>query len=145
MAFKLVESAHSKASTLSLPLDGSTAVTKGSVYYNDVTNGVLKAVTSSVGTTLAQFYLATESKTSGATAVTVKPLWHGDLVVADATNTTAATNILKRHVMTDAATVNNSASDTATTLAIFLCVGTVGAAASKQLLGYFLGIGQVTA
>lgn len=145
MAFKLVESVHSKAPTWSLPLDGSTAVTAGAVYYNDYANAVLKAVTSAAGKTINQIFLATETKASGATSVKVKPLFHGDVVVADCTNTTAANQILVRQVMTDLNTVNNSSSDTATNLAIFLPIGTVGPASQKQLLGYFLTLGQQTA
>ena len=141
--FKIVESAHSKLPTWNLPLDGSTAATKGYIYYNDVTNSVLKVCSSSVGTTESQIFLATESQASGALAVKVKPLWHGDVVVADCTNNTAANQLLKRQVLTDGATINNSSSDTATTAAIFFPIGTVGTAANKQLLGYFLTLGQV--
>ena len=141
--FKIVESAHSKLPTWNLPLDGSTAVTKGYIYYNDLTNSVLKVCTSAVGTTESLIVLATESQVSGALAVKVHPLWHGDLVVADCTNNSAANQLLKRQLLTDGATINNSSTDTATTAAIFLPIGTVGPASQKQLLGYFLTLGQV--
>ena len=145
MAFKILESVHSKLPTWQLPLDGSTATTAGAVYYNDTGNAVLKAVTSSAGKTINQIFLATETKASGATTVKVKPLFHGDVVIADCTNNTAANQILIPQAMTDLNNVANVSSFSASNLLIFLPIGTVGPASQKQLFGYFLTLGGQTA
>lgn len=128
-------------------LDGSTAITTGSLLYRDTTNGVVKEATSSVGITTNVVGVSTETVASGATLVGFKPVISGlhQLWEADCTSNTAANQLWKAHAMTDARTVANTSSHITTTLGVFIAVALVGINTDKKLLGYFVTAHQVTA
>ena len=126
-------------------LDGSTATTKDTLCYADTSNDVLKTATSSAGTTLTLYGVFNETLASGATTVSVTPLNESQLWEVDCTNNTATTQLYSRQILTDGATLNNSASDTATTASVFRVTEIVGAASDKKVRGYFIISHQVTA
>lgn len=128
---------------VSLPLDGSTAVTKDTLYYSDRTNKVVKAVTSTAGWTTSSLWLATRTVGSGATSAEFIPVLHAMLFECDTTANTASTQLMIRHAMTDSGTINNTTSDVATTLGIFEALSIMGAASTKKLVGRFISLGQL--
>lgn len=144
MSIRLVNS-QTKTDAFNLPLDGSTAVTKGTILYRDVTNKVGVVATSSEGDVITLGYLAQETVESGATTVLVQPITRYDRVLCDCTANTATTQLLIAHALTDGGTINNTTSDVATTLGVFVAEEIVGEASEKLLSGYFNIIGQVTA
>lgn len=145
MAFKVNDSMFSKIPYAFLKRS-ALVVTKGSLYYGDTTAaGLVKLVTSSVGNSLTQLFIARETLVSGSTDFEAIPLFPGVIVEADCTNNTAQNQLFKRHAMTDATAVANTSSDVATTLGIFYAIAIKGAAADKKLIGYFVTPGQVTA
>lgn len=125
----------------------STTYTKDTLVYRDTTNSVLKPATSSVGTTenIEGIFTDTTVTTGGSGTPTgnVQMLFPQQLYLCDCTNNTAANQLYKNQVMTDAGTINNSSTHTATTLAIFVPVAIYGAASDKKLIGYFTKLGQV--
>lgn len=130
-----------------LPLATSTTYTINQLVYRDTTNSVVKMVTSSVGTTenLEGIFTDATVTTAGSGSPTgnVQPIYPSQLYLCDCTNNTAANQLLKNQLMTDAGTIANSSSNTATTLAIFVPVAIYGAATDKKLIGYFAKVGQV--
>jgi hypothetical protein len=130
-----------------LPLATSTTYTKDQLVYRDTTNSVVKMVTSSVGTTENLEGIFTDptvtTASSGSPTGNVQPIYPGQLYLCDCTNNTATNQLLKNQLMTDAGTIANSSSTTATTLAIFVPVAIYGANTDKKLIGYFVKVGQV--
>ena len=145
---KVVDSLYSKLPVMTGQVGASTTIAVGDLLYEDTTNGVVKPVTSSAGTTLNICGIAKEAVTTGAgetATVTYTPVDSAVFVEADCTSNTAANQLHKNHAMTDAATVKNTATTVATTLGIFHALAIVGEASDKKLYGYFIKIGQVTA
>ncbi len=148
MSSKVVDTLYSKLPKQIGLVAISTTIVDGDLLYEDTSAGTMKPATSSVGTVLNIRGIATQSVTTdGATTSTVRyiPVDRAVYVVANCTNNTAANQLHKTHVMTDAANVNNTSSTVATTLGVFHALGTVGAASAKKLYGFYIAIGQVTA
>ena len=144
MAIKVSDSKYSKIPK-EYGIVSSLTLAKGTLVAHDVSNGVLVAVTSSIGTTLTLAGVLTKAVTSSDTTAEYVPLDRNVYVIADCTNNTAANQLHKRQPMTNSTAIANTSSDTATTLGIFMALHTVGAASDKKLYGYFINIGQVTA
>ena len=129
--------------------DASVAYTKGNVAYRDTSTGEVKEASSSAGTTLNIECVIAETKTTESSNPLIKaiPIVSGasQLWVADCTNDTAANQLNKAHALTDAGTVNNTATTVATTSGVFVALKQIGAASDRKLLGYFVKVGQVTA
>jgi hypothetical protein len=143
MSIKKVGSLLADGSNLGaiyLPLS-SLAVTKDTLLMADRANNVLVAATSSAATTNS-LWLARETVANTATQIKVEPVTLYDLFEADATNNSASTQVLERMVLTDAATINNTETDSAVNEGIFECLGVIGAASDKKLFGRFLTLGQ---
>lgn len=145
MAFQFVDSSASKLPHVVVPLDGATATVKGKLMYADTANAVAKNATSSAGTTTNILGICSQTLVSGATSVELQLVRDGSLVVADCTNTTAANQLMKQHVLTDALTVNNTSTHSTAVGAVFFAVAIKGVAADKKLLGYIIRVGSVTA
>ncbi len=129
---------------ISVPLDGSTALAAQSLVYKDTTNGVVKASTSSDSSLILYGYCP-EVVASGATSARILPITSSMRFECDCTNNTATNQLLKNHLLTDASTINNTASHSAAKEAVFLAEEIVGAAGDKKLVGRFLVTGIVTA
>ena len=128
---------------VSLPLDGSTAVTVDNLYYSDRSNKVVKAVTSSAGSSITSLWVATKTVASGATVADFIPVTGSMLFECDCTAATASNQLMIRHLMTDAATINNTSTDSTDLKAIFEALAVKGAASDKKLIGRFIHVGQV--
>jgi hypothetical protein len=83
--------------------------------------------------------VAVNTPAAADTVVNVIPVADAQLVEADCTASTATAQLCIRHLMTDAATVNNTTTDATTSSAVFMAIEMVGAAANKKLRGYVLG------
>lgn len=145
---KVVETNFSKLPPQNGPVGASTTIVAGDLLCDDYTNHAMIPATSSVGTTLTLQGIATNAVTTGGGGSgTVKyiPVSRAVYVVVDCTNNTASNQLCINHAMTDAATVNNTSSNIASTLGVFHALGTVGAASAKKLYGYYNVVGQVTA
>lgn len=129
------------------PLDGSTALVANSIIYRDTSNGVAKAATATVSDATNVMGVVAAAVASGATTVEFTPFVGFELQewVADCTNSTATNQLLKAHLMTDSATVNNTATHSTDINAIFIATAIVGSASDKKLRGWFAKTGQVTA
>lgn len=125
---------------ISLPIS-STAFTKDTLLMADRSNNILIAATSSAATTNS-LWLARETVTTAATEIKVEPVLFDQIYVCDCTNATASTQILERMVLTDAATINNTSTDSAVNEGIFEALAISGAASDKKLIGRFLILGQ---
>ncbi len=146
MGLRLVKDIYSSPA-VELPLDGSTAIAINSLVFRDTTNGVVKSATAALGTTLNLVGIAAKPEVSGALMADIIPLVSNpsQLWEVDCTNNTAANQLLKAQAMTNATTVANTSTHTATTLGVFIPVALSGAATDKKLIGYFVTVGQVTA
>jgi hypothetical protein len=127
-----------------MPLDGSTALTANTLVYRDTANGVVKAATAATDS-LVLYGVNLDTVASGATEARVLPLVDGQTFLVDCTNNTATTQLMKNHLLTDAGTINNTATQNATKAAVFIADSIQGAAADKKLIGRFAKTGIVTA
>lgn len=143
MSFKVIKNVASN-DAIPYVLDGSTAITKGTLLYRDTSNHVVKTATSGT-TSLIVEAIADETVASGGTEVRAIPIKKGMTVEADCTSNTAATHLYSNHLLTDGATVNNTATHNATAAAIFKALRIKGAAADKKLIGEILKSDIVTA
>lgn len=128
--------------------DASTAFTLGNLLYRDTSTGELKEMTSTVGDVTTLEGIAAETKTTEASNPTLDyfPVHDGMLVIADCTNNTAANQLNKAHLLTDAGTVNNTSSHSTDVNAVFIALAISGAAAEKKLIGrLILRLGQAAA
>ncbi len=127
--------------------DASTTFTAGSLAYRDTSTGEIKEATTTTGDATNVEGVVSDTTTSAASSpvVTLWRIMPGDLWVADCTNNTAADQLNKAHLLTDALTVNNTNTHSTDINAIFVALKVVGAAADKKLLGYIAKLGQVTA
>ena len=69
----------------------------------------------------------------------------GMLLEADTTNATAANQLGKAHLLTDAATVNNTSTHSTDIDAVFIALQMSGTTSANKLIGYIAKLGQVTA
>lgn len=128
--------------------DASTAFTTGSLGYRDTSTGEIKEMTATVGDVTTLECLITQTVTTAASDPVIEafPLVDGMIVEADCTNNTAANQLNKAHLMTDARTVNNTNTHSADVNAVFVALRQIGAASDKKLLGRIaLRLGQVAA
>lgn len=144
MAARLVGD-PSAAQRVSLPTSGSTAFTRGALVYITYASDRVDPATSSAGSTVNLVGVAAQTIASTATFLEVILINQGQIWEMDCTAATASNQLLNRQVLTDSLTVNNTSSDTATTLGIALQLANVGATADNKALFKFLVVGQVTA
>ena len=121
---------------------GSQAFVKDTLVDRDTTNSYV-APSTSASTTVKLFgVFVDKSVTTAASPVNVDviPLVSGpsQLWICDTTNATAANQLYKNQVLTDAATINNSSSNTAINTGVFVPIAIVGATTDNKLLGYFV-------
>lgn len=147
MSFKLTGKDILNTPTISVPLDGSTDLADGDLVYRDTTNGVAKAATTTVGDATNILGVVIGNPSATATSCQVLPIVASEMQLweVNCTNNTAANQLLKAHLLTDAQTVNNTSSHSTDINAIFIAVELVGAASDKKLRGFIAKCGQVTA
>lgn len=145
MAIKVVS--HSpNVEALELLATDSTTYTAGSLVYRDTSTGTIKEQTATVGDATNVEGIVTKTQTTGTSEyIKVLPIHSGMYVVADCTNSTAADQLNKAHLWTDARTVNNTNTHSTDINATFVALRIVGAASDKKLFGYITKLGQVTA
>lgn len=146
MAIKVVSSSPN-VEAVEMLADASTGFTAGNLVYRDTSTGELKEATATAGDATNVEGLVTKTQTTGSSEpyIRVLPVHLGMYVVADCTNNTAANQLNKAHLLTDAGTVNNTSTHSTDINAIFIALRVVGAAGDKKLFGYFAKLGQVTA
>ena len=145
MAIKVVTSSPNVEAVNYLATD-STTYTLGSLIYRDTSTGTVKEQTATVGDATNVEAITTKTQTTGTgTYIRALPVHLGLYVIADCTNNTAANQLNKAHLWTDARTVNNTSTHSTDINATFIALGMVGAAANKKLYGYITKLGQVTA
>lgn len=147
MAFKLTGKDILNTPTISVPLDGSTDLADGDLVYRDTTNGVAKAATATVGDATNILGVVIGNPASDATSCQILPVVASEVQLweANCTNNTAANQLLKAHLLTDAQNVNNTSTHSADTNALFVAIEIVGALTDKKLRGFIAKVGQVTA
>lgn len=146
MAFKVVSHSPNIPAEEYLA-DASTSFTIGSLTYRDTSTGEIKECTATTGDATNVEAITTKTETTGASApyIRLTPVFHGTRVIVDCTNNTAADQLNKAHLMTDARTINNTNTHSTDINAIFVALRIVGVAADKKLYGYIAKTGQVTA
>lgn len=82
--------------------------------------------------------VAVENYTTADTTILLQEVVDGDTFIANTTNNSSANHNYQRMVLTDAATVNNTGSDSTNDAAIIMQVGVVGAAGDKKILCRFV-------
>lgn len=128
--------------------DASTAFTAGNLAYRDTSSGEIKEMTATVGDVTTLECIITETATTAASNPVIEgmPIYDGMLVIADCTNDTAADQLNKAHLMTDAGTVNNTDTHSTDVNAVFIALRISGEATDKKLIGRLaLRLGQVAA
>jgi len=124
------------------PIVASTAFAQGSLTYR--ANGVLNPCDGSTETTISVFGVC--QNTSGADSdadILVTPITQGTLWLIDCTSDTAAAQLLKTHLMTDAVTLANSSTEDATSAAVAFMHELVGATTDKKAIVEFIRINGV--
>ncbi len=146
MAFKFL-SGSPNIPRVTLTADASVTFTDGSLAYRDTSTGEIKEATATTGDATNVEGIVAKTITSAASApiVEVYMVDTNTLVVANCTNNTAADQLNKAHLLTDALTVNNTNTHSTDINAIFVALGIVGAASDKKLWGRIVKTGQVTA
>ena len=148
MAFK-VATQSPNIPALEYRADASTSFTAGNVGYRDTSTGEIKEEASGAATTLTIECVIAKTETTGSSNPTIRaiPIISGpaQLWIADCNANTAANQLNKAHDLTDAGTVDNTATHDSTTAGVFVALKQIGAASDKKLLGYFVKVGQVTA
>lgn len=145
MAFRVVTSSPN-AEAIELLATDSTSYTVGSLVYRDTSTGTVKECTTTVGDATTVEGITNKTETTGTGSyIRVTPIHSGMYVIADCTNNTAANQLNKAHLLTDARTVNNTSTHSTDINAIFVALKVVGAASDKKLFGYIVKLGQVTA
>jgi hypothetical protein len=144
MAFRLV-SDPAAATKVELPTSGSQAFTRGALVFLTYASDRVDPATSTTGTTVNLIGVAAETIASTATVIDVILLEPGQLWEVDTSADIAANQIPNRHGMTNSLLLNNSGTDLATTLGVFLMLGYNGAVGDRKAIGRLLFTGQVTA
>lgn len=115
----------------------SITVAVGDALYFDRTSATVVLGTSS--SLMEDFAgVAVEAKGTSDTSVLVQQPEEFDEYIADTTNNSNAAHNYQKMVLTNASTVNNTGTDSDTTAAIFMQLGTVGAASAKKIRGRFI-------
>jgi len=127
--------------------DASTSFTQGSLGYRDTSTGEIKEATSTVGDATNVECVIAQTVTSAATNPTIDGyvIIPGQMWIVDCTNNTAADQLNKAHLLTDARTVNNTSTHSTDINAVFIALAIAGATTDKKLIGYIAKLGQVTA
>lgn len=145
MAFRCVKG-DSTSLPYNRPANGSS-ITAGNILQLDTTNNGVKiaTATSTTDTVNAIECVAVETLATSAVAAQINaiPINSQQLWEADCTNNTAANQLYLRQILTDAGTVANTSSDTATTSAFFLPLMISGIASDKKLIGRLIKLGQL--
>lgn len=146
MAIKVV-SCSPNIEAVEMLADASTSFTKGSLVYRDTSTGEIKEVTATTGDATNIEGLATKTETTGATEpyIRIYPVHLGMYVTVDCTNATAANQLNKAHLWTDARTLNNTSTHSTDVNATFVALRMVGATTDNKLYGYIVKVGQVSA
>ncbi len=146
MAFKFL-SGSPNIPRVTLTADASVTFTDGSLVYRDTSSGEIKEATATAGdaTNVEGIVAKTVTTAASAPVVEVYMVDTNSLVVANCTNNTAADQLNKAHLLTDALNVNNTNTHSTDVNAIFIALGIVGVAADKKLWGRIVKTGQVTA
>lgn len=146
MAFKVVSSSPN-VPVETYTADASTTFTKGNLCYRDTTTGEIKENTATTGdATNVEGIVATTVTTAASNPVVdLYPVHDGMRVIADCTNVTAANQLNKAHLLTNAGTVNNTSTHSTDINAVFVATRIVGAVGGTKLYGYIARLGQVTA
>ena len=135
MSFKLSQDSGS-AITVKVNIPANTTIVKDTLLALDVTNKGAIPATSASTTALIRF-VAQEALVSTASATKIRAILiePGQIWEADCTNATLATQLFIRQALTDAATVNNSTTDTAGATGVFEPYQLIGATGDKKLRG----------
>jgi len=146
MAIKVVSSSPN-VEAVEMLADASTLFTAGSLVYRDTSTGELKEATATTGDGTNIEGLTTKTETTGASEpyIRVLPVHLGMYVVVDCTNNTAANQLNKAHLWTDARTLNNTSTHSSDVNATFVALRMVGATTDKKLFGYIVKVGQALA
>jgi hypothetical protein len=144
--FKVVSSSPNIAADVYVA-DASVTFTKGNLCYRDTSSGEIKENTATTGdaTNVEGIVASTITTPASDPQVELFPIHDGLRVVADCTNTTAADQLNKAHLLTSAGVVNNTNTHSTDVNAVFVALRMVGVAADKKLYGYITRLGQVTA
>lgn len=117
----------------------SQAYTIGDAVMLDRTSDSVDVVPATSSTTTKEIYaIAMETVASTATSLLVAIIEPSQVWECESANNTSANHIGQRAVLTDANTVNNTGTDSATDEAVCLITGFVGAVADKRILVKFL-------
>ena len=146
MAIKIVSSSPNIESVEMLA-DASVSFTAGSLVYRDTSTGEIKEITATAGDGTNVEGIITKTQTTGASEPYVKvlPIHLGMYVVVDCTNATAANQLNKAHLWTDARTLNNTSTHSTDVNATFVALRQVGATTDNKLFGYIVKVGQAIA
>lgn len=118
-----------------VPVTAGVAIQEGELL--DISGNVLQRATSS-STIHTIFGVATESISTAATAIKVRPVCQGQLYEGTMTNNTHATNqTFESYALTDHANVANDSSDVPGPTGVFLLITPIGAVADKRAMGEF--------
>lgn len=101
-----------------------------------INGNVLERATSS-STIHTIFGVADETISTAATKIRIIPFIQGQIWEVASGSNTATTQLYESMVLVDHTSVNNTDSDVTGPTGIFLCVGIVGVAGDKKLLGEF--------
>ena len=124
----------------------SQAYTLGDAVMLDRTSDSVDVVPATSSTTTTNLYaVAMETVTSAATELLCAIITPDQEWSAESANNSNASHSYQRMLLTDANTVNNTGTDNTTDEAVFMQTGTIGAAASKRIIGKFLKVANVTA
>ncbi len=117
----------------------SVAFAIGDLAAYDRSNAVVVKATSS--TSVEDIIgVCVEATTTADTSVLVQELEEGDEFVANTTNNSSATHNYQRMILTDAATVNNTGTDSTNDAAVVVQMAPVGAASAKKIACRFVRI-----
>lgn len=128
--------------------DASVAFTAGYLAYRDTSTGEIKEATTTTGDVTNIEGVVAETVTTGASnpVVDLYQILPGQLWIADCTNSTAANQLNKAHLLTNGGTVNNTSSHSTDVNAVFIALAISGVASDKKLIGRFAyPLGQVAA
>lgn len=117
----------------------TAAYTKGDAVMLDRTADAYDFVPATASTTTNNIYgVAMETVVASSASLLICVITERQTWKVDTTSNTSSTHREVRHILTDKATVANTATDVTTSSAIFLQTGEIGAASNKVIVGKFL-------
>lgn len=117
----------------------SQAYTIGDAVMLDRTSDSVDVIPATSATVTTNIYgVAMETVTSSATSLLIAIIEPSQVWLVESANASNASHTGERMILTDANTVNNTGTDSATDEAICLQVGTVGATSDNRILVKFL-------